>query len=164
MTSSRIERGGVTPRVSQSTMNCRAPTDRAAGTHSASGRMWGMNSTVRGFCGVCGVALMGVTVAHVWIADKHGDERRQEIVFVTSAHGQSGHEDRSAESAVDLGIYARQVVAVATSSGDAPPAEGLRLQQEVARQWWKRSEREAWQRARSAHNFNLSGMDHTLPS
>jgi hypothetical protein len=92
------------------------------------------------------------------------DERPRVNVIATSPHVHGTHDDRAAEQAVDHAIYARQVVAVATTSGDAPPFDGHRRQQEIVQHWWNRGEHEVWLvAARQVRNFNLSGMAQTLP-
>jgi hypothetical protein len=60
--------------------------------------------------------LMGLATAHICFEAIHVEERRPEAVLLRTPYVFGSHEDRAAEFAVDLHIFARQVVAVATPS------------------------------------------------
>jgi len=109
--------------------------------------------------------LMGLATAHLCIEATHGEERRTEAVVLRAPYVFGTHEDRAAELAVDLDIFARQVVAAATTSGDAPPGNSFRQQQEIAARWWNRNQNDVWHaHAQRVQLFNQSGMDSTLPT
>src|SRR5712692_4055670 len=95
-----------------------------------------MPLTNRAVCRLCGVALIGAAVAHVCIADSHGHQSAQESVIALPAHLGGSHEDRRAESDVDLAVFARQVVAAATSSDAPPPMPRRRSSDEAIMAHW----------------------------
>jgi hypothetical protein len=89
-------------------------------------------------CAVCGVALLGATVAHVCVADTFGDERPRGVVMATAAPVFGAHEDHPEEPAADLEIFARQVVAVGTTSEPMPPGQSM-LSEDVVLRSYRRS-------------------------
>src|SRR5712691_3322795 len=95
-----------------------------------------MNSG-RAVCAICGVALMGAAVAHVCIADIHGEERPRQVSMATPAHVHGTHDHGPEDAPVDQDVSARQIVAVGTTSEAIPPGQSM-MSEDVVLQSYRR--------------------------